>query len=446
MIKMFNKKNARALEQIRRSVIFTLAIMIVATFTTVQVLAVDSAFESVDVDTAYDMTTSDNPDQVILDVRPQDDYRLTHLYDATSVPFDELEMRIGELQGHEDHEIIVYCMSGVTSLMASEFLVEHGFKRVYNMLGGISKWVEADYPVYTTSHYVTTRNGVLRQIEPMLLHQSGCSFCDGNQTCPSGSETGEIEFTILEQDEDHKITLLTYEFNNSVFDYVIAVTYLWNYTEVTDRANRTASFISTEITGQDSSSQFYSLRYVVQHADYNLVLDTILSPLDSDTYNISLTVVRYVPVGEAEAVSLEFIEFETSSTLSKLYENLGLVAKNIGDVYDTSDDENLKWLARNYYRMDDEITDLSKFVRIQLRDYNWRILRSNAVLIDDWYSCWTCMILLEGLCIVGCSALAAKIPVLAIYWSECVSLGCVAFSNWACWVLVWWGWEVPPCP
>ena len=178
--------------------------------------------------------------------------------------------------------------------------------------------------------------------------------------------------------------MFKYEFNNSVFDYVIAVTYLWNYTEVTDRANRTASFISTEITGQDSSSQFYSLRYVVQHADYNLVLDTALSPLDSDTYNSSSTVVRYVPVGEAEAVSLEFIEFETSSTLSKLYENLGRVVKNIGDVYDTSDDENLKWLARNYYRMDDEITDLSNFVRIQLRDYNWRILRSNAVLIDDF--------------------------------------------------------------
>lgn len=54
MIKMFNIKKARALEQTRLSVIFTLAIMIVATFTAVQVLAVDSVFESVDVDTAYE--------------------------------------------------------------------------------------------------------------------------------------------------------------------------------------------------------------------------------------------------------------------------------------------------------------------------------------------------------------------------------------------------------
>lgn len=394
------------------------------------------------------MTTSDNPDQVILDVRPHDGYRLTHLYDAISVPFDELEMRIGELQGHEDHEIIVYCMSGVTSLMASEFLVEHGFKRVYNMLGGILKWVEADYPVYTTSHYVTTRNGKLRQIEPMLLHQSGCSFCDGNQTYPSGSETVEIEFTILEQDEDHRITLLTYEFNNSVFEYVYASTYLWNYNEVTDRANRTASFISTEITGQDSSSQFYSFRYVVQHADYNLVLDTILSPLDSDTYNSSLTVVRYVPVGEAEAVSLESIEFETSSTLSKLYENLGQVAKNIGNVYDTSDDENLKWLARNYYRMDDEITDMSKLVRVQLRDYNWRILRSNAVLIDDFWSCLACTALMETVCMVGCSILGFYIPPLLPYVGYCIFIGCTAFTHWICWEEdAWWmDLEVPACP
>lgn len=149
---------------------------------------------------------------------------------------------------------------------------------------------------------------------------------------------------------------------------------------------------------------------MVQHADYNLVLDTIPSPLDSDTYNSSLTVVRYVPVGEAEAVSLELIEFETSSTLSKLYENLGRVAKNIGDVYDTSDDENLKWLARNYYRMDDEITDMSNFVRIQLRDYNWRILRSNVFLIDDFWSCLTCYALMQAVCVIGCAALSYYIP------------------------------------
>jgi ABC-type multidrug transport system ATPase subunit len=65
------------------------------------------------------------------------------------------------------------------------------------------------------------------------------------------------------------------------------------HNEASDEANRTAKFISTEITAEDTYMQFYSLSYMVQHAEYNLTLYTTLTPLESETYNSSFTVMNY---------------------------------------------------------------------------------------------------------------------------------------------------------
>lgn len=157
-----------------------------------QLQSADTGFEDITVDVAYDMIADDSlVDLVVLDVRYQFEYDMGHLYDAVLIPYDELEARIGELEGQKNHEIIVYCRSGYRSEIASEILVEHNFTKVYNMLGGILAWIEAYYPIYTTSHYATidvVDEEILLQIEPLLLRQTGCVSCVQNQTCPSGNE------------------------------------------------------------------------------------------------------------------------------------------------------------------------------------------------------------------------------------------------------------------
>ncbi len=61
------------------------------------------------------------------------------------------------MAGHENHEIIVYCKSGGRSVTASGILDSHGFTKVYNMLGGITAWQNAGYPVWiATVHNVNT--------------------------------------------------------------------------------------------------------------------------------------------------------------------------------------------------------------------------------------------------------------------------------------------------
>lgn len=399
-----------------------------------------TTYENVSVDVAYDMITDDSfPDLVILDVRYQCEYDLGHLYDAVLIPYDELETRMGELEEHKNHEIIVYCRSGYRSQIASEILVEYNFTKVYNMLGGILAWIEADYPLYTTSHYVEVNmidEEILLQIEPLLLHQTACVSCAQNQTCPSGNEPTNITSTVLEEEENHTVTLLTYEFNGTTFEVTVAKTLLWSYNQLTDEANRTASFISTEITAEDTSTQFYSLGYLVQHMEYNLTVHTVLTPLNSQAYNSSFTIMNYAPADKSELMSLEFVEFNSSVTLSQQYAILGKVAKEIGKVYEKSGNEMLAQLAEGYYNMEEEAKHLSKLVEKQLQEYDNLIISSNALIIDaldleclmlclaevcvtNWFWCyWVCGSVCYS-CLAGilpfCLPCAVCLGVLAAY-------------------------------
>jgi rhodanese-related sulfurtransferase len=52
-------------------------------------------------------------------------------------------------------KILVYCFSGKRSSVASQMLVESGYKRVYNMQSGIIEWVNAKYPVVVNPYFWT---------------------------------------------------------------------------------------------------------------------------------------------------------------------------------------------------------------------------------------------------------------------------------------------------
>lgn len=121
-------------------------------------IAYASPYADIDVDTAYNMITNGGyPDLVVLDVRTKSEYDEGHIYGAVWIPHTELDARISELAGHENHEIIVYCRTGVRSVNASEILDSHNFTKVYNLLGGILEWQSASYSVWiATVHNLNT--------------------------------------------------------------------------------------------------------------------------------------------------------------------------------------------------------------------------------------------------------------------------------------------------
>ena len=74
----------------------------------------------------------------MLDVREAAEYAFGHVPGAKSIPMGELEARLGELD--QEQEIYVICRTGTRSDMAAKVLADKGFKKVYNVLPGMSEW------------------------------------------------------------------------------------------------------------------------------------------------------------------------------------------------------------------------------------------------------------------------------------------------------------------
>ena len=105
-------------------------------------------YEDISVEVAYNMIndTVSFPNLIILDVRDQDEYDSGHLNNSILIPLGELESRLNEITQYNNTEIIVHCASGGRSQTASGILASNGFSKIYNMLGGITAWINAGYP------------------------------------------------------------------------------------------------------------------------------------------------------------------------------------------------------------------------------------------------------------------------------------------------------------
>ena len=88
----------------------------------------------------------DNPG-VLLDVRTPEEVSKGFLTNASFINFydDSFLQKASWIK--KNQPIYVYCHAGGRSFKASEKLIELGFKEVYNLVGGYSKWVEDGYRV-----------------------------------------------------------------------------------------------------------------------------------------------------------------------------------------------------------------------------------------------------------------------------------------------------------
>jgi rhodanese-related sulfurtransferase len=84
---------------------------------------------------------------LILDVRTPEEYREGHIKGSVLIPVRELEKRAGEISGHLEKPVLVYCRSGNRSVTASNILVSKGFRHLYHMKGGIKDWIRHGLPL-----------------------------------------------------------------------------------------------------------------------------------------------------------------------------------------------------------------------------------------------------------------------------------------------------------
>lgn len=83
------------------------------------------------------MENNDTP--VLIDVRETFENAEFNI-GGKNIPLGTLSSQIPALQDLKDKEVVVYCAVGGRSGMAKAMLVEAGFTKVRNLLGGMMAW------------------------------------------------------------------------------------------------------------------------------------------------------------------------------------------------------------------------------------------------------------------------------------------------------------------
>ena len=90
-------------------------------------------------------------DFVLLDVREPYEYEIAKIAGSRLIPIGQLQGRVSELEAFKDKDILTHCKSGGRSARAVEFLLQSGFKKVWNVVGGIGEWsnkIDPNVPKY----------------------------------------------------------------------------------------------------------------------------------------------------------------------------------------------------------------------------------------------------------------------------------------------------------
>jgi len=82
-----------------------------------------------------------NEDFLLLDVREPFEAEMYNI-GARLIPLGTLQASIGELSDCKNSEIVIHCRSGARSATAKSILLENGFTKVRNVLGGMLAWQE----------------------------------------------------------------------------------------------------------------------------------------------------------------------------------------------------------------------------------------------------------------------------------------------------------------
>ena len=92
----------------------------------------------------------DNGDKLVLvDVREEWEYSLARVDGSILIPLGTLPQSLAQL--NRDSEIIAICHHGMRSADATNFLLQQGFPKVKNLVGGIDAWstqVDGTVPRY----------------------------------------------------------------------------------------------------------------------------------------------------------------------------------------------------------------------------------------------------------------------------------------------------------
>jgi molybdopterin/thiamine biosynthesis adenylyltransferase/rhodanese-related sulfurtransferase len=83
----------------------------------------------------------------LIDVRDPDEHREGYIEAATNVSRGFLEFRIGSVAPDVNTPVVLYCQTGLRSMLSAKALKDLGYTNVVNLQGGYQRWVQSGLPV-----------------------------------------------------------------------------------------------------------------------------------------------------------------------------------------------------------------------------------------------------------------------------------------------------------
>ncbi len=108
---------------------------------------------------------------VLIDVRDPDEYRDGAIEPATNISRGFLEFRIGAAASDPKTPIVLYCQTGLRSMLAAKALHDLGYENVVNLQGGFQRWAQSGLPVVKDKPLSTEQ--IQRYSRHFLLPQVG---------------------------------------------------------------------------------------------------------------------------------------------------------------------------------------------------------------------------------------------------------------------------------
>jgi rhodanese-related sulfurtransferase len=106
-------------------------------------------------------------ERILLDVRTPGEFGERHLAGALNIDYNgaDFDARIEKLD--KTQPVYVYCLSGGRSAAAAQTITDIGFTKVYEMKGGISRWIAENHPV-EAENFNPNKGMSLQELQSML--------------------------------------------------------------------------------------------------------------------------------------------------------------------------------------------------------------------------------------------------------------------------------------
>jgi molybdopterin/thiamine biosynthesis adenylyltransferase/rhodanese-related sulfurtransferase len=108
---------------------------------------------------------------ILIDIRERDEWENGFVPDAHLLGRGHLEARIGNVAPNSDDQVVLYCASGVRSVLAAGALQAMGYGNVASMAGGFNKWAQSGFEIGTRK--ALSREQTARYARHLLMPEVG---------------------------------------------------------------------------------------------------------------------------------------------------------------------------------------------------------------------------------------------------------------------------------